>query len=32
MIKLPNVAAFGVACVAHLFTGGRFDDETFSVP
>lgn len=32
MVKLPNVAAFGISCVAHYFTNGRFDDETFSVP
>ncbi len=32
MIKRPNVAAFGIACVAHLWTGGRFDDDTFQVP
>jgi hypothetical protein len=32
MVKLPNVGAFGISCVAHFFTHGRWDDESFSVP
>ena len=32
MVKLPNVGAFGISCVAHFFTKVRWDDETFSVP
>jgi hypothetical protein len=32
MIKLPNVAAFGIACVAHIFVGERFNDDTFQAP
>ncbi len=32
MVKLPNVAAMGISCVAHFFTKGRWDDEDFSVP
>jgi hypothetical protein len=32
MVKLPNVRAFGISCVAHFFTHGRWDDEDFSVP
>lgn len=32
MVKLPNVDAFGISCVAHFFTNVRWDDENFSVP
>lgn len=32
MAKLDNVRAFGISCVAHFFTNGRWDDESFSVP
>lgn len=32
MTKLDNVRAFGISCVAHFFTHGRWDDESFSVP
>ncbi len=32
MSNLNNVRVFGISCVAHFFTHGRWDDETFSVP
>jgi hypothetical protein len=32
LIKLPNVSAFGIACVAHFFTNGKWDNTDYSVP
>lgn len=32
LTKLPNVGAFGIACVAHFFTNGKWDNTDFSVP
>lgn len=32
MGKRPNVNAFGIACVAHEFLAGRFNNIEFTVP
>jgi hypothetical protein len=32
LVKLPNVGAYGIACVAHFFTNGKWDNTDFSVP
>ena len=32
LVKLPNVSAFGIACVAHFFTNGKWDYTDYSVP
>lgn len=32
LTKLPNVGVFGIACVAHFFTNGKWDNTDFSVP
>ena len=32
LVKIPNVSAFGIACVAHFFTNGKWDNTDYSVP
>ena len=32
LVKLPNVSAFGIACVAHFLTNGKWDNTDFTVP
>ena len=32
LVKLPNISAYGIACVAHLLTNGKWDNTDFSVP
>lgn len=32
LAKLPNVGVFGISCVAHFFTNGKWDNTDFSIP
>ncbi len=29
---MPNIGAFGISCVAHFFTNGKWDNTDYSVP